>query len=101
MSPWPEPERRTCYFLDSLVCVYGSEPSEYRSFRRMVFGRLASKADDYANTAKATSELWRLFIPHGYDKTLAAMDDGELRAFRSAGSTSDVYHDLADWINST
>jgi len=64
---------RRCHFQESLAYYDGRE---VRLFAGRHPGRLA-EAISGRETEKKWSDLWYVFIPDGFDKTLAAMSDAE------------------------
>ena len=64
---------RNCYFIDCLTFFDGQE---YYQFFGINKGTLASEMRGNENR-KAKSNLWYLFIPNNYSKTLAEMTDEE------------------------
>lgn len=66
---------RHCHFLE---CVTFYDGEEYYAFYGYNNGTLSTEIKG-TNVAKAKSRLWYLFIPEGYNKTLAEMTDEEIK----------------------
>lgn len=66
---------RNCYFLDCLTFYDGNE---YYQFFGKSKGNLSYEKKGHANK-KAKSNLWYVFIPENYTKTLAEMTDEEIK----------------------
>lgn len=84
-------EDRSCYFLDCLTFYDGKN---FYTFFGESKGRL-SFIKRGANMEKPKSDLWYVFIPEGYDKTLAEMSDEE-RKKRSDNHIS-ATDNFANW----
>jgi XTP/dITP diphosphohydrolase len=87
---------RRCEFSDAWAVVRGPDGigSEIRvmAFERRVKGRLA-RSPSLCDHPQQKSPLWRLFIPEGFDKTLAEMTDEELTEHRR--DFTDIYREIA------
>lgn len=83
---------RYCYFLDCLTYYDGFE---YYHFYGKSEGTLGYESRG-EKLKKAKSNLWYVFIPNNYSKTLAEMTDEE-RKNRNDGST-DATQEFANWI---
>lgn len=98
LSPWPILAERCCRFVDAWAVVF-AEPSEgldgLMIFQREVKGRLALQPRGQDGSDQK-SVLWKLFIPDGWDKTLAEMTEEELAAYRS--HFSNIYAEIAAWL---
>lgn len=81
LAPWPDPKNRACFFQDSIACKI-DPGTPLRLFIRIVSGRVADEARGEEGP-ETTSTFWKLFIPAGFDKTLAEMSVDELAAFRA------------------
>ena len=86
-------EDRYCYFLNCLTFYDGKD---YYHFFDKTEGTL-SKEIKGDTLKKAWSNLWLVFIPENYTKTLAEMTDLE-RANRSDQRT-DATKDFINWLN--
>lgn len=67
-------KNRSCYFKDCLTFFDGNE---YYQFFGLSKGTLSNEIKGCANE-KAKSNLWYVFIPNNYTKTLAEMTDEEI-----------------------
>lgn len=85
---------RKCYFKECLAYYDGLE---LKYFYSNSYGTLSyqTKGND---SSKKWSDLWYVFIPDGYSKTLAEMTDEE-RNNRREHKTS-ALKDFGDWYNS-
>ena len=70
---------RDCYFLDCLTFYDGEE---FYTFYGQTKGKLSyeSRGDDMK---KSQSNLWKVFIPDGFTKTMAEMTDEERNSINS------------------
>lgn len=84
---------RKCYFEECLA-YYDGEKIEYFSCR--IPGTLAYEVLGN-DTNKKWSNLWYIFIPEGYEKTLAQMNDEE-REERSRSKPPEVFQMFANWL---
>ena len=82
---------RSCYFLECLTYYDGEN---YEQFFGKSSGVLAYERRG-AESEKAMSNLWQVFIPDNYTKTLAEMTDEE-RLNRNDNRTSAI-DDFLDW----
>ena len=78
-----EVENRSCYFMDCLTFFDGSDYYQFFGISRGVL----SKEIRGQESKRAKSNLWYVFIPNNYSKTLAEMSDEE-RNNRDDGRTS-------------
>lgn len=88
-------ETRTCRFVDALTFYDGEE---FYTFYSESVGTLATSIRGN-NMSNAKSKLWYLFIPLGYDKTLAEMSEEELAMYRKNDVVSATVKFL-DWYTS-
>lgn len=86
---------RTCYF--ETVLVYVNEAGKISIFEDKVHGTIAQVISKLANT-KAWGDLWRIFIPDGYNKTLSEMLDDEYAKYVTARDNS-IWKRFAIYIN--
>ncbi len=96
MAPWQAPGQRRCRFEDALACAVDAS-AEPRIFVRRAFGRLAGEVRG-PDRPDAKSPVWRLFIPEGFDLTVAEMTAEQLARHRAG--IKDVYEDFARWFAS-
>lgn len=86
---------RACYFEDALA--FAESTNNIKVFVRRIPGELAvePRGED-SNLAK--SALWKLFIPKGWEVTLAEMTPKQLADHRSEHSVEKLYHELGQWL---
>ena len=78
-------KNRNCMFLDCLTYYDGEE---FKSFYGCSKGVLAyEKRGNYLK--EALSNLWYIFIPEGYDKTLAEMSEEERLSRKNQSATKE------------
>lgn len=86
---------RDAYFMSSLVFIdkYG----EAHVFEgRDVTGNIMESVDEYDNP-EAWSDLWKIFMPAGSDKTYSRMNADELRAHRESRQDNG-YTSFTKWL---
>ena len=93
MVPWDEVSDRICVFVDAWALA--GHGGQVIVFTRSIKGQLSLTARG-KNTKEQKSILWQLFIPDGFDKTLAEMSDKELIFHRQ--EAGDIYPKIADWL---
>lgn len=88
-----EKSNRSCFFEEYLA-YYDGKKIEYFSCK--IPGTLAYEilGDD---TSKKWSDLWYIFVPEGYTKTLAQMTDEE-RQERSNTKPPEAFQLFANWM---
>lgn len=86
-------KNRNCYFED---CVAYYDGCNYKFFHSISRGTL-SKTLKGLDRCEAWSPLWHVFIPEGYDKTLAEMSNDE-RKIRSEKEDSSLKQ-FAKWYS--
>lgn len=89
-----EKENRECYFFEALAFYDGQE---LKTFTCKIDGTL-TKEKLGSDISKAWSNLWEIFIPLGYTKTLAQMTEQE-RAERKKNSPPEAIEQFAKWAN--
>jgi len=87
-----EDKKREACFTTS-VSFYDGET--LKTFERKIEGSVALREVNI-NSPKAWSELWKIFIPAGYQKTLAEMSEDELCLYQKKQSQSSL-GDFASW----
>ncbi len=92
-APFPSP---VCRFVSAL-CYAAPDGTQQTFIDDSAVGRLAS-AMDPTPAPNAWSELWRVFIPKGYDKTLNVFTDDERNLLMRYWQTSSVYGQFARWL---
>ncbi len=85
-------ENRNCRFTECLSYYNGNEIHQFIGNHE---GTLSKKILGN-DTDKKWSDLWYIFIPYGYDKTLAQMNDEE-RANRTKYKSIDSMSEFAKW----
>ena len=85
-------ENRNCRFTECLSYYDGNEVHQFMGKHE---GKLAEKILGN-DTDKKWSDLWYIFKPYGYDKTLAQMTDEE-RANRIKYESIDSMKEFAKW----
>ncbi len=85
---------RKCYFKECLAYYDGLE---LKYFYSNSYGTLSNQIKG-TDSSKKWSDLWYVFIPDGYSKTLAEMTDEE-RNNRREHKTS-ALKDFSNWYNS-
>lgn len=86
-------QNRVCYFKECLAYYDGTD---LKYFYGVSYGTL-SKEIRGKNEINKWSDLWYVFIPNNYEKTLAEMSEDE-RNNRNDGSTS-ALKEFSDWFN--
>ncbi len=79
-------ENRNCYFMDCLTYFDGKEFTQFLGKHPGIL----TKEKKGENIKEAKSNLWYVFIPEGYKKTLAEMTDEE-RYNRKTDSVIDKF----------
>lgn len=97
----PDPETRTepprvCYFEDALA-FKESACHEPVVFVRRIPGKLAMEPRG-EDSDLAKSALWKLFIPEGWETTLAEMTPKQLAGHRLEHGVEKLYHELGKWL---
>jgi XTP/dITP diphosphohydrolase len=97
-------DRRSCYFKNVLAFWSPNLEKNFpknpiRYFTSEVRGSIAIKPTEN-NTNEAWSDLWRIFIPYGYNSTLAEMGKKEREAFYESQNTPDknTFVAFAKWL---
>lgn len=85
-------ENRNCRFTECLSYYDGNQLHQFIGKHE---GRLSEKILGN-HTDKKWSDLWYIFIPYGYDKTLAQMSDNE-RKNRKKYESVDSMVEFAKW----
>lgn len=92
-APFPNP---ACRFI-SVMCYAAPDGSQQTFIDDSAIGTLAAALDP-TPAPNAWSELWRLFIPHGYAKTLSAFTPDEQNALMRDWQTGSVYGQFLRWL---
>lgn len=87
-----EGKNRKAYFTTSASFYDGQT---LKTFERKIEGSVALREAE-KNSDKAWSELWKIFIPDGYKKTLAEMNETELNDYQKKQTQSSL-GDFAVW----
>ena len=85
-------ENRSCRFTECLSYYDGNELHQFTGKHE---GTLASEILGY-DTDEKWSDLWYIYKPYGYNKTLAEMTDEE-RANRIKYNSVDSMREFAKW----
>ena len=88
-------ENRKCRFTECLSYYDGKELHQFMGKHE---GNLSEKIQGQDRDAK-WSDLWYIFKPYGYDKTLAEMSDEE-RDNRKRIESIDAFGEFAKWYES-
>jgi XTP/dITP diphosphohydrolase len=90
-------ENRECKFFSALV--YIDEQGTEHIFTKEVKGKLAEKPDDKPLRQDAKSELWKIFIPAGQEKTLNEIEGEERKSLFKTWENNSVAALFANWID--
>lgn len=92
-APFPD---AACRFV-SVMCYAAPDGTQQSFVDNSTAGTLARVIDP--NPApNAWSELWRVFIPNGYDKTLSALTTDERTILMRDWQARSVYGQFARWL---
>ena len=94
-APFPS---AACRFV-SAMCYAAPDGTQQTFVDNSAAGRLASVVDP-SPAPNAWSELWRIFIPAGYDKTLSALTPDEQKKLIQDWQAGSVYGQFAHWLAS-
>ncbi len=92
-APFPS---STCHFV-SAMCYAAPDGTHQMFVDNSASGTLASTIDA-SPAPNAWSELWRIFIPFGYDKTLSAFTVDEQAVLMHHWQAGSVYGQFARWL---
>lgn len=89
-------ENRKCFFES--VVTFIDINGKVTVFKGDIEEGFISNEIDTQERTEAWSELWKIFIPSGYDKTLSQFtpEERKERSFKKNGSTA--FKKFADWI---
>ena len=87
---------RTCRFL-SVMCYASPDGSQQVFEDNSAVGTLATTIDP-TPAPNAWSELWRVFIPKGYSKTLSALTSYEQKQLMRDWQAGSVYGQFTQWL---
>ena len=90
-----EKSDRTCFFRECLA-YYDGESIHY--FYGETYGELSYKKHIDNNDYK-WSYLWYIFIPQGFNKTLAEMGKEELENRKTIDKSTSAMEEFANWYN--
>lgn len=90
-----ELDSRVCRFVSALA--YVDADGVARVFTSSDAGGLMADAVDPTPCAEAWSDLWRIYIPRGYDRTLNALTPDERKAMFREWQTESAYTLFARW----
>ncbi len=94
-APFPA---ASCRFV-SAMCYAAPDGTQQTFVDNTATGTLASMIDP-SPAPNSWSELWRIFIPSGYDKTLSALTADEQNALMRNWQAGSVYGQFARWLAS-
>jgi XTP/dITP diphosphohydrolase len=94
-APFPS---STCRFV-SAMCYAAPDGTQHTFIDNSAIGTLAATIDP-SPAPNAWSELWRVFIPYGYDKTLSNFTADEQTALMRHWQAGSVYGQFARWLAS-
>ncbi len=94
-APFPS---ASCRFI-SVMCYAAPDGRQQTFVDTSAVGNLASVVDP-APAPNAWSELWRIFIPSGYDKPLSAFTSDERKALMQVWQNGSVYGQFVRWLAS-
>lgn len=92
-APFPT---RSCCFV-SAICYATPEGIQHTFVDNSAIGTLASAVDP-TPAKNSWSELWRVFIPDGYDETLSRFTADEQAALMQRWQVGSVYGQFARWL---
>jgi len=85
---------RKCFFHE---CLAYKDEDKIKVFETFIHGTLTTKK--YGSSKDdATSELWRVFIPDGQEKTISQMSDAERNTWRNSRETDHYGVQFAQWF---
>ncbi len=87
-------ENRDCFFR-SVVTYYDGKT--LKTFHLDEHGKIA-KTPSKKQKGAAWSELWKIFIPEGYEKTLNDLEEEEFKKKQEEYKKNSGFHQLARWI---
>lgn len=90
---WADP---ACYFEDVIAYLDAGLP-EPMTFSRKDWGTLVPDPLG-PDRPGAKSPLWKVWIPKGFDRTIAQMCEAELLAYRSRPQQERFYHEFGEWL---
>jgi non-canonical purine NTP pyrophosphatase (RdgB/HAM1 family) len=88
---------RNCKFFSAVV--YIDDKGREHIFTSEIPGTLAQNPDDLPLRSDAKSDLWKLFVPAGSEKTLNELEGDERKAFFKALEDKSVTSIFATWLN--
>lgn len=88
-------KHRDCYFESALA--YFNPKSSVKVFTHRGFGRVSEKIAQ-KNRANAWSELWRIYIPRGCNKTLAEMSNEEFQQREKEWGKTSHINKFIEWF---
>jgi len=91
----PFPSRKCCFV--SAMCYATPEGIQHTFVDNSAIGTLAPAVDP-TPAQNSWSELWRIFIPDGYDKTLSTFTPDEQTALMQRWQVGSVYGQFARWL---
>ena len=92
-APFPN---ATCHFVNAM-CYAAPDGTTHTFVDNSATGTLA-KTIDPSPAPNAWSQLWRIFIPTGSDKTLSALAEDERNALMQNWQAGSVYGQFVRWL---
>lgn len=89
-------KKRSCSFIS--VLAYIDSDGVPRTFVHKGDSGILSKKIDRTDSNEAWSDLWRIFIPSGYKKTLSALTKSEKSSLWKKWEAESVFTQFSDWI---
>lgn len=88
-------DSRKCYFKD--VVAYTEDGENIHIFTNKEYGRLADEPRPIENN-RAWSDLWKIFIPEGRDKTLGQFTNEEYEEYEKREISDSPFIEFAKWL---
>ncbi|MDE6583343.1 MAG: hypothetical protein K2K31_01670 [Clostridia bacterium] len=85
---------RECYFKE---CVAYYDGKDVKYFYGTISGTLSTEIRKGNNPTEKWSELWYVFIPEGFDKTMAEMTEQERESLKT--TETDSLFKFANWFS--
>jgi len=89
-------KNRNCHFVQALT--YVDENGQMKTFSENSEQGIIAKAVDPDSHPDDWSDLWRIYIPNGYDKTLNQIIGKDDAAFHERKKKTAVFSQFADYL---
>ncbi len=89
-----EGKERDCYFESALA--YFDSKTGMKIFNHKSFGKISEKIA-LKNRSEAWSELWKIYIPKGYNLTLAELNEEEFQKRELERAKSSSINEFVEW----